>query len=144
MIKDIEDRATYRTWAAMRHRCNNPKNPSFGSHGARGIRVCAEWADSFAAFVRDMGLRPDGTCLDRYPDNDGNYEPGNCRWATFGENSCNRRDNRNYTVNGQTKCLTQWAREHGKTYAIVASRLKRGWSLEHALTTPVRATGVQA
>jgi hypothetical protein len=66
MIENAEARATYRTWTAMRHRCNTPKNPSFHNYGGRGIRVCAEWADSFAAFVRDMGMRPYGMCLDRY------------------------------------------------------------------------------
>jgi hypothetical protein len=137
MIENAEARATYRTWTAMRHRCNTPKNPSFHNYGGRGIRVCAEWADSFAAFVRDMGMRPAGMCLDRI-DNDGHYEPGNCRWTTFAVNSRNRRSNRNFTFNGQTKCITDWARELGVSASVISKRLAEGMTFEQAIAKPVR------
>lgn len=74
----------------MKQRCCNPNHPRFKDWGGRGIKVCDRWRDSFEAFLADMGRRPPGTTLDR-KDNDGNYEPGNCRWATSEEQSMNKR-----------------------------------------------------
>jgi hypothetical protein len=79
----------YSTWESMRQRCNDPRHPSFRYYGARGIKVCARW-DDFAAFLADVGERPDGLTLDRI-DNDGDYEPGNCRWATLSEQMASKR-----------------------------------------------------
>lgn len=73
---------TYRSWVAMIDRCENPKRERYHRYGGRGITVCPRWRESFAAFLQDMGERPQGKSIDRWPDNDGNYEPGNCRWAT--------------------------------------------------------------
>lgn len=81
---------TYHSWVAMRKRCSNPKAKNFDIYGGRGIKVCERW-QCFENFLADMGERPLGTTLDRYPDKDGNYESGNCRWATAVEQARNRR-----------------------------------------------------
>lgn len=84
---------TYQIWYAMIHRCTNPNSPKYESYGARGIQVCERWTNSFDRFVEDMGYRPIGLSLDRI-NNDGNYEPSNCRWATPKVQSNNQRRRR--------------------------------------------------
>lgn len=81
----------YQVWSAMKERCGNPRNKSYADYGGRGIRVCEPWLASFETFLADMGERPVGTSIDRI-DNEGNYEPGNCRWATASQQRMNRRD----------------------------------------------------
>lgn len=80
----------YSTWLSMIQRCTNPLNPAFDIYGGRGISVCPKWRD-FRSFLVDMGPRPKGTSIDRYPNTSGNYEPGNCRWATSSQQNSNRR-----------------------------------------------------
>lgn len=80
----------YNSWASMKARCENPTNHKYRIYGARGISICDRWKESFVAFLEDMGQRPPGTSLDRI-DVDGNYEPGNCRWADPKTQTSNRR-----------------------------------------------------
>lgn len=116
----------------MRGRCLNPKDPSFSRYGGRGITICSRWGD-YAAFVADMGLRPLGTTLDRYPNNDGNYEPCNCRWATPREQAQNRRSTRTILHGNQTRCKAEAARLVGISKELLNYRLNRGLPAAQAL-----------
>jgi hypothetical protein len=131
-----QDRTEYKIWRDMRQRCQDPKSINYADYGGRGIKVCERW-ESFIAFLEDMGLRPSGDhTLDR-KNNDGNYEPGNCRWATRKEQHMNRRNTVYLEFNNQRKPLKQWAEELGLDHYLIRNRLKKGWSVEKALTEPV-------
>lgn len=114
---------TYYAWRSMRARCSNPKNASFAHYGGRGIQVCPEWS-SFDQFVADMGEVPNGLTLDRI-DNDGNYEPMNCRWVSIKEQLNNQRRNRRIEFNGEVKTLAQWAEHLGVRHDTLSRRLSR-------------------
>ena len=126
----------YRVWWAMIQRCENPKTKQFHQYGGRGIRVCARWRASFAAFHEDMGDCPAGLTLDRWPNNDGNYEPGNCRWATRAEQQRNRCNNRVFEIRGVRGCLMDLVQRFGVAYSTVRHRLAIGWEPERAFTEP--------
>jgi hypothetical protein len=81
----------YKSWMAMKSRCTNPRLRAWKWYGGRGISVCERWMNSFENFLADMGIRPLGKSLDRYPNRNGNYEPGNCRWATQRQQVANQR-----------------------------------------------------
>jgi DNA-binding MarR family transcriptional regulator len=99
---------TYRCWGAMIQRCTNQNNAHFSNYGGRGISVCDRWL-AFANFLEDMGERPNGMTLDRI-DNDGNYEPGNCRWATRKEQAGNTRVTKHVVLDGEVVSLSEAAR----------------------------------
>lgn len=102
----------HNTWDSMHRRCYDPSNASYQRYGGRGIKVCKRW-HKFENFLADMGERPEGKSLDRYPDNDGNYEPGNCRWATSTEQSWNKRGVVLYSYDGVTMPSGHWAKKLG-------------------------------
>lgn len=127
----------YASWNGLTQRCLNPKNPRYPSYGGRGITVCREWVDSFEAFLRDMGPRPSlDHSIDRFPNNNGNYEPGNCRWATRSQQQLNRRNNHRLAFNGESLTIVEWARKMGVPKERIASRLRYGWSTEKTLSAP--------
>lgn len=126
-------------WRSIVFRCINPKSPAYPRYGGRGVTVCERWRRSVHAFLEDMGPRPTPKHTVERVDNDGNYEPGNCRWATRKEQGRNKPgQNVRLTCGGRTKLLTEWAEETGMSVQTLWARLKRGWDHEKALTTPVR------
>jgi len=134
-------RREYKIWCQMRQRCLNPNRKEFHLWGGRGITIYPAW-DSFAEFINYIGPRPSPRhSLDRWPDPNGNYEPGNVRWATPEEQSSNTRRAKLITFQGETLCATHWARRVGLDVNTFAHRLKIGWSIEKALMTPPRHVG---
>lgn len=128
----------HRVWTSMRNRCTSPLSPAWKNYGGRGIKVCDRWLRSFEDFLADMGRRPGrGYEIDRI-DNDGDYEPGNCRWASQKENSRNRRSARIVEFRGRRMCLSEACELVGMPYSTVLSRLSGGWTVAVALATPVR------
>lgn len=125
--------AIYRTWINMRARCNDPNHPAYPNYGGRGISVCRRW-DQFVTFYKDMGNCPRGMSIDRV-DNNGDYEPDNCQWATQKEQANNRRTNAPVTINGRTMNLYKWLKELGVADSTYYARRARGWSVEKSLTT---------
>jgi hypothetical protein len=132
---------TYRSWSGMRNRCNASNNQHYGG---RGIRVCIRWqgAEGFINFLSDMGPRPSvNHSIDRYPNPDGNYEPGNCRWATLEEQQNNRRCTQFITLGKKTQSLMLWAKETGLNPHTIRWRLSQNWTALATLTTPTKNTG---
>lgn len=138
------DRATksrtseYRSWSAMKTRCFNRVSKGYKHYGGRGITVCARWM-KFENFLADMGKRPARKSLDRI-NNDGNYEPGNCRWATALQQSINKQNSRWLTIDGIRLRVEEWAQKYGFSArnACAAAR-KRGMTHDEFVTRKVRA-----
>lgn len=124
---------TYKCWQSMLGRCRNPSLPNFSDYGGRGINICERW-EKFENFLADMGFAPTiKHSLDRI-DNDGDYKPENCRWATIKEQNRNRRDTRLLTHQGKKMCIVDWANELGISESTIRGRLRRGCSVEEALS----------
>lgn len=128
--------STYAVWKGMRLRCSNPNVQHYARYGGRGIRVCERW-DAYENFLSDMGPRPEGFELDRI-ENDGNYEPANCRWVSVKENCRNRSSNRLLTYNGQTHCLAEWVEITGLPRHVLKDRIEAGWEMRLVFETPCR------
>lgn len=130
--------AEYSAWSSMIQRCTNQKGAGYHRYGGRGIAVCDRWRTSYETFLADMGRRPSPQHSVDRKDNDGNYEPGNCRWATVKEQGRNRRTNHTITARGRTATLIEWAELSGIRAGTIYERLRRGWSDERAVFTPVK------
>lgn len=127
----------YHVWRNMMDRCYNNKHQSYKDYGGRGISVCARW-HNLELFIEDMQKGyTKGTQIDRI-NNNGNYEPANCRWTTSKENARNRRDNTYIEYEGETMAMAAWADRVGIPDYVLHNRLKCEWPIEKALLTPVR------
>lgn len=127
----------YKAWCSMKGRCSNPGVEQYKNYGARGISVCDRW-DVFENFITDMGERPSAKhSLDRI-DNNGNYEPSNCRWATQSVQSNNKRTNRRITFDGRTLNLKQWCELLGVNYGRTQDRMDSGVGFVEAVTAPLK------
>lgn len=136
---------TYKTWIYMRRRCSDPAVIGYENYGGRGIKVCDRWQNSFENFASDVGTCPSPEhSIDRL-DVNGQYEPGNCRWATKKEQAQTRRNRITVNVDGQEVCLKEACEKLGMHYRSVWSRIKQyGWSVNEALNTPFRKKGQSA
>ncbi len=123
----------------MRRRCHSPTDPAFKYYGDRGIKVCERWRNSFNNFLEDIGECPGPEySIDRI-DNDGDYTPDNCRWATMKEQAQNTRRNVFFEFNGERLTLSAWANRFSIPMKRLWARMHTvGWSFERAITTPVR------
>jgi hypothetical protein len=129
----VKNTATYLSWGAMKQRCSNKKNKRYSSYGGRGIKVCERWKNSFENFLFDMGERPDGWTLGR-KDNDGDYEPRNCRWESKEDQANNKTNNVFLELNGLRMTASQWSIELGISQNKITRRIRNGWSDEMALS----------
>ncbi len=126
----------YRSWQSMIQRCVNPNNDRYAQYGGRGIKVYSRWRNNFFNFLNDMGDRPKGTSLDRI-DNDGNYTPVNCRWATPLEQQNNMKSNIRVSIGGTTHSIAQWARIKRINAHTIRCRIRRGWPSIKAVLEPI-------
>jgi len=129
---------TYKSYSGMKSRCYNPKLLKYKNHGGREITVCERWLgeDGFANFLSDMGERPADMTLDRL-DNNGDYTPDNCRWATYLEQNNNTRFNKLLNFSDENHTLAEWGRKLGVDRRTINARLRGDWSVDEALSAPV-------
>lgn len=133
-IHGLTETSEHHIWKTMIARCENKRSRKYASYGARGIRVCPKWRASFIAFLNDMGRRPTPRhSIDRI-NNEGNYEPSNCRWATPTEQSCNRRVTIYVEFNGRKAALSEACRETNTKYERMRERIKRGLTFDEAVS----------
>jgi hypothetical protein len=131
----------YSTWHGMRQRCNYPKHEQYSDYGGRGIRVCPEW-DDFLTFVKDVGDKPSPVHqLDR-KENDGDYKPGNVHWVTAKQNARDTRRSNRVLFQGESLTVSEWAERYNIDPIVLGGRLRRGWSMERAVSEDVGTNGI--
>lgn len=134
----------YAIWKGIVARCFRPTAEHYADYGGRGITMCDEWRESYQAFISYIGSRPSKIhSIDRHPNNDGNYEPGNVRWATKGEQARNTRRNIYVTFGDRTMVVSDWAKEKGIDVKRIYRRLRLGWDAERAFNDPVGPNGTK-
>jgi hypothetical protein len=132
---DGKSSRTFKSWEMMKQRCFNPNASDFDRYGGRGVKICERWRTSFSAFLEDMGVRPEGCTLDR-KDNDGDYEPGNCQWATGSDQQRNTRVSIWLTINGETRPLIEWAKVALVDISNMRRRYHAGWKHDAIVFQP--------
>lgn len=132
--ENVSRSRTYRCWQSIRDRCNNVKAKAYPQYGGRGIRVCKRW-EEYTNFFEDMGEMPEKMSIGRI-DNNGHYEPGNCRWETREEQNNNTRQNVFLTYKGETLTAAQWGKKFGVNRRTLLLRLRKGWTIEEIFETP--------
>lgn len=125
----------YYAWRSMRNRCEDPSTKYFDKYGGRGIAVCQRWSE-YQNFLDDMGRKPSKQYSLERENNDGNYEPANCKWATKSEQTRNRSVTVFVEHAGRRMLVQDWAKELGMPYTTLYSRLRNGWSIDRAFNTP--------
>jgi hypothetical protein len=128
--------STYRSWQAMKARCLNPNYEEYPNYGGKGVTICERWLNSFQNFLDDMGVRPEGMTLDRWPKCEGNYEPGNCRWATPKQQAENRGDNILLFYGDELVSVEEAALRAGVNRDTIMRRLRRGVQGEALFAPP--------
>jgi hypothetical protein len=134
--KRSENTQEYQSWQAMKARCYGVNSRAYKRYGERGIEVCDRWRDNFSLFYLDMGAKPTSKHTLERIDNDGNYEPGNVRWATYTEQANNRRSNRLLEFDGRIQNVEMWAKELELNSANIRNRLHNNWCVRCTLTIP--------
>jgi hypothetical protein len=136
-----QNKAIRGRWRSMLDRCQNPNSAAWSNYGGRGIKVCDRW-QSFEAFFADTGVPAPGLTLDRI-DNDGPYSPENCRWATRAEQRANQSTCHYVEYQGERRLLRHWAELKGLSEKTLLGRMRRGWTLEAAMETPINSVDRQ-
>ena len=128
----------YVSWSAAKRRCYSLNDPDYPRYGGRGIVMCARWRNSFENFLADMGRRPSLEHSIERKERDGNYEPGNCVWATVVEQNRNRSSTRFHAARGKALTAAAWSEETGVPDYAIEHRIYAGWTIEKAISTPTR------
>ena len=140
MMKHSESHTRlYGIWSNIKNRCCNPNDKRYKDYGGRGVQICDEWANSYTCFAnwaKAHGYN-EKLSIDRI-DNNGNYNPQNCKWSTSKEQAVNKRSNKIITFKGKTMTMKEWADEVRLPYGCLQTRMIRGWTEEEALTTPIQ------
>ena len=130
----------FRIWSHIKDRCDNPNNDAYKNYCKIGVTICNEWKNDFMSFYNwamSNGYK-DNLTIDRI-ENNGNYQPNNCRWITIKQQHRNTRRNIFLNYNGENRCVSEWSEILGINETTLRSRLRKGWSIDRALSEKVKS-----